>query len=84
MNKKHLKTYNQIFMTPTKSDIKYTDVKALLESEGANYKKGKGSRRKFFFKQQILHIHEPHPQKILPKYAVEAIREFLKNTGVKP
>ena len=31
-----------------------------------------------------FHLHAPHPQKVLPKYSVELIRDFLIQIGVKP
>ena len=84
MNKKKKKIYNKVVSKPTRADVTFDEVKSLLVGEGSIFKKGDGSRVKFIYKKQILAIHKPHPKKVLPKYAVERIREFLIITGIEP
>ena len=84
MNKKQQKTLLLIFMKPTCSDLRYEDLKALLTSVGSKIGEGRGSRVRFEYGVYSVHIHKPHPQKILPKYSVELVRDFLIEIGVTP
>jgi hypothetical protein len=84
MNKKQQKTLLLIFEKPTRSDIRYEDLKSVLTAIGARIGEGRGSRVRFEYGSFSVHIHKPHPQKGLPKYSVELIRDFLIEIGVTP
>ncbi len=85
MNNKQRKVLEKIFQKPTLSNIKYNEVESLLKSLGVNIDiSRKGSNVFFEYNGIIQNIHRPHPQNELKKYAVEAIRDFLNETGVKP
>ncbi len=84
MNKKQRKVLEKVFDRPTRSDIKWNEVKSLLAACGAEIIEGRGSRVRIIVNQQVLNLHRPHPQKELKKYVVELIKEFLNNIGVKP
>ena len=84
MNKKHQKTLKKIFETPTRSDIKWSEVQSLLSACNADITEGKGSRLRVALNDRFLNLHKPHPQKEMKKYAVELVRDFLINAGVKP
>ncbi|MCK4728954.1 MAG: type II toxin-antitoxin system HicA family toxin [Desulfobacterales bacterium] len=84
MNKKQQKTLKKIFAKPTRADIAWNEVKSLLAACNADVSEGRGSRIRIVLNKQVLNLHTPHPQKELKKYAVELVREFLTNTGVKP
>jgi hypothetical protein len=84
MNKKQYKTLLLIFEKPTRSDVRYEDLKALLASIGAKKGEGRGSRVRFEYSHFSVHIHKPHPKKVLPKYSVELVRDFLMEIGVTP
>jgi len=84
MNTKQKKTLNLVFEKPTRTDIRYDDVKSLLFAAGADMRTGRGSRVRFKQGAHSVHLHSPHPKKVLPKYSVELIRDFLIQIGVKP
>ena len=67
MNKKQQKTLLLIFEKPTRSDLRYEDLKSLLTFAGARIGEGRGSRVRFEYGAYSVHIHKPHPQKVLPK-----------------
>ena len=84
VNKKQQKTLKKIFETPTRSDIKWSEVQSLLSACKAEITEGKGSRLRVVMNNRFLNLHKPHPQKEMKKYAVELVRDFLINAGVKP
>jgi len=84
MNAKQKKILAGIFEKPTRSDLRYEDVKAVLLASGAICRDGKGSRVRFEKGSSSIHIHKPHPAKVMPKYAVDLVRDFLLETGVEP
>ena len=84
MNKKQQKTLKKIFAKPTRADIAWNEVESLLAACDAHISEGRGSRIRIVLSNQVLNLHTPHPQKELKKYAVELVRDFLRNTGVKP
>ncbi|MFO8101922.1 MAG: type II toxin-antitoxin system HicA family toxin [Dehalococcoidia bacterium] len=84
VNKKQQKTLKRIFETPARADIKWSEVESLLSAYDADIKEGKGSRLRVALDDRFLNLHKPHPQKEMKKYAVELVRDFLINAGVKP
>jgi hypothetical protein len=82
MNQKQRKILLLIFEKPTRSDLRYEDIKSFLLSLGVRFGKGRGSRVSFQYGVNSLHIHKPHPKKVLPKYSVELVRDFLMGIGV--
>lgn len=44
MNNKNLKTYNEIFKDPIRSDINWKDIEKLFYALGAKITEGNGSR----------------------------------------
>ena len=46
--------------------------------------KGSGSRRKFvnFNKSVAISLHEPHPKRILKRYAIDLVTNHLKEEGL--
>lgn len=81
VNAKQKKTLAMILEKPTRSDMRYEDVKAVLIASGAICRDGKGSRVRFEKGSNSVHLHKPHPAKVLPKYSVDLIREFLLESG---
>ncbi|MDR1920649.1 MAG: type II toxin-antitoxin system HicA family toxin [Candidatus Adiutrix sp.] len=84
MNSKNRKTLENIFSQPTKSDIKWSDIAALLVAVGAQMSEGEGSRVRFMKGTVKMTTHRPHPAKEAKPYQVETARVFLKELGVKP
>ncbi|NJR73787.1 MAG: type II toxin-antitoxin system HicA family toxin [Scytonema sp. CRU_2_7] len=63
LNSKQQKTLEEIFETPTRSNILWTDVESLFLSLGATVQQGKGSRVRVALNGVKAVFHEPHPQK---------------------
>lgn len=84
MNRKHLKTLNQIFADPVSGSIKWRDIEALLVSLGAGLSEGSGSRVRFTMKDRTLFVHRPHPSPDAKRWAVREVRSFLAELGIKP
>jgi hypothetical protein len=84
MNAKQKKTLVMIFEKPTRSAISWQETVSLLLGISADMKEGKGSRVRFKCRDCSLHVHAPHPEKVISKGTVEAIRGFLTDIGVAP
>jgi len=84
MNSKNRKTLEAIFSHPTKSNIKWTDVKNLLLAVDAEMIEGEGSRVSFVKGTVKMAFHRPHPGKEVKPYQVEAARDFLLALEVTP
>ena len=82
MNRKQQKIFDAIFSTPTKANIKFSDIEKLLVALGAERFEGSGSRVAFVMPNgEKWEHHRPHPSKEARKYQVESAREFLKRLG---
>ena len=69
------------------SDFTWSETKTLLSGLGfAPVKTGRtgGSRRRFYKEKANKYIrhHEPHPSRVLPKYAVSDLVKALKDYGL--
>lgn len=84
MSAKQKKTLSMIFEKPTRSDISWQETVSLLLGIGAIMKEGGGSRVRFKCRGYSLHIHAPHPEKVVSKSTVETIRDFLTDIEVEP
>jgi len=83
MNRKQQRILDAVFTTPTRANIKFSDIEKLLVSLGAIRVEGDGSRVSFELNERQTFAHRPHPNKEAKKYQVEAFREFLRLAGVK-
>jgi HicA toxin of bacterial toxin-antitoxin, len=84
MNSRHRKTLEAVFTEPTKSNIAWADVEALLVAAGCTLSEGSGSRVKFSFGAETLSVHRPHPRKEAIRYQVRDARALLEKIGVRP
>lgn len=84
MNRKQRATLKSIFEHPTRSDIRWSAVKSMLEAAGACVENRAGSRRLVVFKGVRGMFHEPHPKNEMKKYAVEGLRRLLVEAGITP
>lgn len=82
MNSKNRSTLAAINEQPTRRNILWKDIEALMFSIGATIKEGKGSAGVFILNKRIFPFHRPHPQKEAKKYQIEDIRRFLEEEGV--
>lgn len=84
MKTKHRRTLEAIFATPTRSNIVFSDIEALIVALGGEIREGQGSRVAFELKGHRQYLHRPHPGKEAKKYQVEAIRGFLLSLEAMP
>jgi HicA toxin of bacterial toxin-antitoxin, len=84
MNSRHRKTLATVFAEPTKSNIPWTDIEALLLAIGCKSIEGSGSRVRFVFENKSIAAHRPHPRKEAKEYVVRALRDYLNTIGIKP
>lgn len=84
MKRKHQKTIELIFHRPTSANIQWRDIETLFEELGAQIEEREGSRVlvRLFAERRVF--HRPHPSPNTDKGAVESIRKWLEDNGVKP
>ena len=83
MNSKHKKTIELVFRNPIQANILWTDIEGLLVALGAELSEGSGSRLRVKLNKVRAVFHRPHPEKTTDRGAVNSIRRFLENAGVK-
>jgi HicA toxin of bacterial toxin-antitoxin, len=81
---RHRKTLAEIFERPTRADVRWKSVLALIEALGGEVSEGRGSRVRFSLNGRRAVFHRPHPRPDMVKGAVEALRDFLTEAGVAP
>ena len=84
MKKRHRATLELTFARPVNGSIRWADIEALFVSLGAEVSEREGSRVlvRLFGDRRVF--HRPHPEPTTDKGAVEAIRKWLEEHGVKP
>jgi hypothetical protein len=83
MNSKHTKTLRAIFVKPVASNIKFSDIEALVVGLGGEVRQGDDSRVALLLNGGVKHAHRPHPGKEAKQYQIKEIKEWLTATGVK-
>lgn len=84
MRKKHTDILEAIFHVPVLSNVKWSDIEALIINLGGRVIEGRGSRVKILINDRVAVFHRPHPQKETDKGALVSMRRFLEEAGVKP
>jgi HicA toxin of bacterial toxin-antitoxin, len=84
LSSRHRATLTAVFERPTRSDIPWRDLERLFIALGGRVEGGKGSRRRVKLGDRRAVFHEPHPEKVTDKGAVESARDFLVSAGVQP
>jgi hypothetical protein len=84
LNNRRRATLDAIFERPTRSDIAWRDIEKLFEALGGVVTDGAGSRRRVALNSVRAVFHEPHPQRVTDKGAVDSVRDFLRNAGFAP
>ncbi|MGD0231748.1 MAG: type II toxin-antitoxin system HicA family toxin [Syntrophorhabdales bacterium] len=82
MGKKHKRTLQAIFENPTRSDLVWSDIEAMLVALKAEVSEGRGSRVRIALRGVRAVFHRPHPEKEADKGAVGSMRRFLQEAGV--
>lgn len=81
MNTRHRRTLARIFAEPTQSDLRWSEVEALLRALGAEMTEGSGSRVRVALNGVRAVFHRPHPAPVTKRAAVRALRDFLIAAG---
>ena len=84
MNQKQKATLEAIFSRPTRADIRWTAIESLILALGGEIMERAGSRVAARLNGVTAVFHRPHPRPEMKKGAVDAVRQFLTNAGVKP
>lgn len=84
MKRKHAKTLELIFSRPVSGNVRWSDIEALFIELGGQVSEREGSRVlvRLFNDRRVF--HRPHPEPTTDKGAVESIRKWLEDNGVKP
>ncbi len=83
MNNKHKNVLKLIFSLPTQANIKWKDIEILFIHLGAKVTEGRGSRIRFVLNKVPATFHRPHPRREATKGAIEAVRKFLIEAGIR-
>ena len=84
MNKTQESTLDAIFVRPTKPDIRWYAIESLIRALGGEMTECAGSRVAARLNGVTAVFHRPQPRPETKKGAVDAVRQFLINAGVKP
>lgn len=84
MKRKHEKTLELIYHRPISANIQWRDIEALFVELGAEIEEREGSRVlvRLFGERRVF--HRPHPSPNTDKGAVESVRRWLDEHGVRP
>lgn len=77
---KHGKALAKLCANPPSADLKWDELKAVLEQLGYTMIKGGGSRRKFYHKDKnaLIICHQPHPTPSVDKGCIVDVIAHLK------
>lgn len=84
LNANQRRTLEALFETPTRANIRWDRIEALVRALGGEVTEGRGSRVRFRLGDRIATLHRPHPRPTAGKATVEDIRRFFENAGIKP
>ena len=84
MNAAQRKTLQVIFETPTRADVRWRRIEALVRALGGDVTEGRGSRIRFRIGDRVATFHGPHPSRETGKATLEDVRRFLGNAGFEP
>ena len=72
-----------VYKDPIQANIFWSDIEKLFTALGAELSQGKGSRLRVKLNEVRAVFHRPHPQRITDKGAVNSVRRFIENAGVR-
>ena len=84
MRRKHKRTLELIFHRPVSGNILWQDIESLFVELGAQIEEREGSRIlvRLFGERRVF--HRPHPSPDTDKGALESVRRWLDDNGVRP
>jgi HicA toxin of bacterial toxin-antitoxin, len=83
MNRKQKKTLAAIFEDPVRSNVRWVDVLSLFNAYECAVSEGRGSRVCVSLNGVDAVFHTPHEPET-DKGALKAVRDFLREAGIKP
>ena len=84
MNVKPRRTLTALFAVPTRHNVRFSDIAALIIALGGEVRAGAGSRVVFELHGRRVYLHRPHPGREAKRYQVEEVREFLRALEIQP
>ncbi|MBL4830023.1 MAG: type II toxin-antitoxin system HicA family toxin [Aliivibrio sp.] len=84
LKRKHQKTLQLIFNRPVSGSVKWPDIESLFTTLGAEIEERAGSRVGVTLFGVIRVFHRPHPTNDTDKGAVNSIRCWFEENGVRP
>jgi hypothetical protein len=81
---KRERTLDAIFAEPTRANLRWADVEAMVEGYGAAVSEREGSRVAVELNGVVAVFLRPHPRPQASKIQVRAVRQFLTNAEVTP
>ena len=84
LRSRHQRTLERIFVRPTPSDIRWSEVVSLMRALDVEITEAAGSRVRFTKESVGVTVHRPHPQPNLRRDSVRHIARFLGRIGVEP
>lgn len=84
MKTRYAKIMQAVFARPTRANIRFADIEALVVAMGGEVVEREGSRVRITLLGEEWRPHRPHPGKEARKYQVEEFRELLQRIGEKP
>ena len=78
------RTLKAVFAVPTRANLRFADVAALVVGLGRDVREGAGSRVAFGLKGRRLYLHRPHPGREAKRYQAEEARELLRSLEIHP
>lgn len=82
MNRQHRRTLLAVFEHPTRPDVRWADIEALLLALGADLSQGRGSRVRVALRDVRAVFHRPHPRPVTDRGAVRSVADFLRAAGI--
>lgn len=84
MSSRHERVLRDVFEEPTKANITWIEIEAMLRHYGAEVAERAGSRIVAKLGERRAHFHRPHPQKEAGRLLVRAVRDFCVQANLFP
>jgi hypothetical protein len=84
LNKAQQLMLKAVFARPTKADIRWSAIESLIRALGGEVTERAGSRVAARLNGVTAVFHRPHPRPETRKGAVDSVRQFFINAGVRP
>ena len=81
MRRKHRRTLERMQATPTPVDIRWEEIRSLLNALGVNLVERAGSRVQLVKGTDSIVVHRPHPRPVANRHTVRDIAKFIHGIG---